>query len=32
MNVKNTDFVAITLQLVFANKHKICSESERELV
>jgi len=28
MNVKNTDFVAITLQLVFANKHKICSGGE----
>jgi len=30
MNVKTNDFVAFTQQLVFSNKHKICSG--RELV
>jgi len=30
MNVKHKDFVAFTQQLVFSNKHKICSG--RELV
>jgi len=28
MNVKNKDFVAFTQQLVFSNKHKICSGRE----
>jgi len=28
MNVRNKDFVAITQQLVFSNKHKICSGPE----
>jgi len=28
MNVKNNDFVAFTQQLVFLNKHKICSRHE----
>jgi len=29
-NVKNNDYVAFTQQLVFSNKHKVCSG--RELV